>query len=83
MNIIFITPVYNDWESVKILSKDLKQISDQKDSLVAKRNELEMIINKLKNDIEESESQKELLNNKKPGEFRKTLFSKDVYHKEN
>ena len=28
MNIIFITPVYNDWESVKILSKDLKQISD-------------------------------------------------------
>jgi len=25
----------------------------------------------------------ELLNNKKPGEFRKTLFSKDVYHKEN
>ena len=28
MNIIFITPVYNDWESVKILSKDLKEISD-------------------------------------------------------
>ena len=28
MNIIFITPVYNDWESVKILSKDLKGISD-------------------------------------------------------
>ena len=28
MNIIFVTPVYNDWESVKILSKDLKEISD-------------------------------------------------------
>ena len=28
MNIIFITPVYNDWESVKILSEDLKEISD-------------------------------------------------------
>ncbi|WP_347173666.1 hypothetical protein [Polaribacter uvawellassae] len=25
----------------------------------------------------------ELLNNKKPGEFRKTIFWKDVYHKEN
>ncbi len=25
----------------------------------------------------------ELLNNKKPDEFRKTLFGKDVYHKEN
>ncbi len=25
----------------------------------------------------------ELLNTKKPGDFRKTLFSKDVYHKEN
>lgn len=24
----------------------------------------------------------QLLNNKKPGEFRKTLFGKDVYHKE-
>ena len=28
MKIIFITPVYNDWESVKILSKDLKKVSD-------------------------------------------------------
>ena len=28
MNIIFITPVYNDWESVRILSKNLKEISD-------------------------------------------------------
>ena len=28
MNIIFVTPVYNDWESVKILSKELKEISD-------------------------------------------------------
>ena len=28
MNIIFVTPVYNDWESVKVLSKELKEISD-------------------------------------------------------
>jgi hypothetical protein len=28
MNIVFVTPVYNDWESVKILSKNLKEISD-------------------------------------------------------
>lgn len=28
MNIIFVTPVYNDWESVKILSKNLKEVSD-------------------------------------------------------
>ena len=28
MKIIFITPVYNDWDSIKILSEDLKKISD-------------------------------------------------------
>jgi len=28
MKIIFITPVYNDWDSIKILSQDLKKISD-------------------------------------------------------
>ena len=28
MKIIFITPVYNDWKSVKILSEDLKKISE-------------------------------------------------------
>ena len=28
MKIIFVTPVYNDWESVKVLSKELKEISD-------------------------------------------------------
>ena len=29
MKIIFITPVYNDWDSVKILSEDLKKTSDE------------------------------------------------------
>ena len=31
MKIVFIIPVYNDWDSLKVLSKQIKEISMQQD----------------------------------------------------